>query len=163
MTRSSHARGRRNERIAASRPMEVLVILTCSYEELTALRFGASSFLGDPPLEGRVVAPTSTRVAIESLLPRLAGDLSLSTLEEQGEVETAVSAIVEHLRVEMETRVLSTHPAAEQSVAAYFDFAHALSVLGRVRDIGHEMSVLIEVMTGAPPDEEAIRSFVFPD
>ena len=55
----------------------------------------------------------------------------------------------------MDLHVLATHPAAEQSVTAYFDFAHALSVLGQVRDIGEEMCALIEVMTGAPPDEEA--------
>ena len=139
------------------------MILTCNYEELTALQFGARECLEGWPTSGPVAAPSATWVAVESLLGRLTGNLSLSTLGEQMEVERAVHAIVEHLRSEMDLRVLATHPAAEPSVAAYFDFAHALSVLGRVRDIGQEMRVLVEVMSGGPPDEEAIRSFVFPD
>ena len=139
------------------------MILTCNYEELTALQFGARECLEGWSTSGPVAAPSATRVAVESLLGRLTGNLSLSTLGEQMEVERAVHAIVQHLRSEMDLRVLATHAAAEPSVAAYFDFAHALSVLGRVTDIGQEMRVLVEVMNGGPPDEEAIRSFVFPD
>ena len=139
------------------------MILTCNYEELTVLRCGAQACLEARPTSGSDSTPSAMRVAVESLLVRLTGDLSLSTLGEQMEVERAVHAIVEYLRSEMDLRVLETHPAAEPSVAAYFDFAHALSVLGRVRDIGKGMSVLVEVMNGGPQDEEAIRSFVFPD
>ncbi len=139
------------------------MILTCNYEELTAVRFGARAFLEEQPSSGRIAAPSATRVAVEALVDRLRGDLSLSTLADQAEVETALRAVVKHLRAEMYLRVLATHPAAEVSVAAYFDFAHALSVLGRVEEIGEEMSALIEVMTGASPDEETVRSFVFPD
>ena len=100
---------------------------------------------------------------MEILLTRLSGDLSLSTLAEQMEVEHAVQAIVRHLRSEMELYVLSVHPAAEASVAAYFDFAHALSVLGRIRETGEEMRLMVEVMTGTPADGGTIRTFVFPD
>ncbi len=139
------------------------MILTCNYEELTALGCGARALLEDQPATGPVAAPSATRVAVESLLSRLTEDLSLATLGEQIKVERAVQAIAEYLRAEMDLHVLATHPASEPSVAAYFDFAHALSVLGRVRDIGREMTVLVEVMTGALPDEETIRSFVFPD
>jgi len=138
------------------------VILTCNYEELTVLRSGARALLEARPTSGPST-PSVTRAAIKSLLGRLTGDLSLSTLGEQMEVERAVHAIVEYLRSEMDLHVLATHPVAEPSVAAYFDFAHALSVLGRVRDIGQGMSVLVEVMNGGPQDEEVVRSFVFPD
>ena len=139
------------------------MILTCNYEELNVLRSGAQALLEARPTSGPIAMPSATRAAVKSLLSRLTGDLSLSTLGEQMEVERAVHAIVEYLRSEMDLRVLATHPVAEPSVAAYFDFAHALSVLGRVRDIGQGMSVLVEVMNGGPQDEEAIRSFVFPD
>ena len=139
------------------------MILTCNYEELTALGYGARVYLEERPVSGPVAAPSTTRVAVESLLGWLSGNLSLATLSQQNEVERAVQAIVEHLRSEMDLHVLATHPAAEQSVTAFFDFAHALSVLGQVRDIGEDMCALIEVMTGAPPDEEAIKSFIFPD
>ena len=139
------------------------MILICNYEELNALRCGGRALLEENPSTGTVAAPSATRVAVESLLERLRGDISLSTLGEQVEMERAVRSVVEHLRVEMDQSVVATHPAAEQSVAAYFDFAHALAVLGRVREIGQEMSALVEVMTDGALDEEAIRLFFFPD
>ena len=139
------------------------MIVACSYEELNALRSGAEGLLDPGPSGGGVDTPSATRAAVGVLLARLSGDLSLSTLAEQMEVEHAVQAIVGHLRSEMELHVLSAHPAAELSVAAYFDFAHALSVLGRIGEAGEEMRTLVEVMTGTPADGGTIRTFVFPD
>jgi hypothetical protein len=138
--------------------VEVSVILTCNYEELSALRSGAGAFLNSGVQASPVAAPSTTRVAVESLLSRLGGTFSLSTLAEVSELELGVRAIVEHLRAEVDLLVLSTHPAAEQSVAAYFEFAHALSVLGRVENVGQEMKAVIEVVTGEPADEETTRS-----
>lgn len=140
------------------------MILTCNYEELTALGHGARTYLEEESVGDRAVkAPSTTRAAVEHLLDRLTANLSLRTLAEQMEAERALFAIVEHLRAEVDSWVLAADPAAEECVGAYFEFAHALSVLGRVRDIGEEMTALIEVMTGAPPDGAAIEGFVFPD
>jgi hypothetical protein len=48
-------------------------------------------------------------------------------------------------------------------VAAYFDFAHALSVQDRVRETGAEMVALIEVVTGRPATARVAATFLFPD
>lgn len=140
------------------------MIVTCSYEELVALTDGAQSLLSESAgSESAVAAPSAGRMAVEALLPQLSGDLSVHTLAEQVQLERAARLIVEYLRVEMDTRVVTAHPAAEEAVTAYFDFAHALSFLGRVREVGQEMRVLVEVMTGGPPTEHSIRTFRFPD
>jgi hypothetical protein len=140
------------------------MILACNFEELTALNHGARAFLqeegsGDAP----VAAPPAVRAHVEALVPRLTGDISVRTLGEQREIERGLEAVVSHLRVEMEERVLAAHPADEVAVGAYFDFAHALAVLGRIREMGAEMRALLEVMTGEPPNRWALRNFVFPD
>ena len=75
----------------------------------------------------------------------------------------AVDAIVDHLRAEMEVMVVATHAADEDAVAAYFDFAHALSVGHRLHQMVAEMEALIELVTGEPADTEVARSFRFPD
>jgi len=140
------------------------MILTCNYEEVTALAYGARAVLEDGSRGGPpVAAPSAGRAAVEELLPRLTGDISVRTLAEQQRVERAVDVIVSHLRHEMEVQVLALHPAAEEAVSAYFDFAHARSFLGRVRELGEEMRALVEVMTGRPPTEEVGRIFQFPD
>jgi hypothetical protein len=135
------------------------MILTCNYEEITAVGDGARAYLDDKSTGDHPAA----RLAVEALLDRLGASVSLRTLSEQEEVEEGLSAVVEYLRAEVDLRVLMAHPAAEESVVAYFDFAHALSVLGRAREIGEEMAAMVEVMTGGPPDESSIDAFVFPD
>ncbi len=140
------------------------MILHFNYEELRALRSGARTLLGrDPGSSSPVLAPTECRARVEALEPRLEGDLSLDTLEEVRHVEMAVAAIVECLRAEMEATVVATHAAGEEAVAAYFDFAHALTAAHRLEELSHEMQALIEVMTGRPVDEDTARSFRFPD
>lgn len=142
------------------------MILRVNYEEIQALRVGARVFLahaGGPPHRGGVLAPTESRARVEALTPRLQGDLSLGTLEELRKVQTGVAAIVESLRVELESAVVATHPADELAVAAYFDFAHALSVASRLREMAEEMEALIGLVTGEAPSLESARSFRFPD
>ena len=141
------------------------MILQCNYEELRALKQGARALLGAGEEAGAcaVAAPPEERARVEALLPRLDGDVGIATLADQVGLETAVEAIVSCLRAEMEAHVVATHPADEVAVAAYFDFAHALAVLGRLRDIGSEMRALIEVVTGSPADEEVSAVFRFPD
>lgn len=140
------------------------MILECNYEELRALKEGARAFLGSGVGEScAVAAPPAERARVEALLPRLDGSLVVHTLAEQRTVEAAVDAIVACLRAEMEAMVTSSHPAAEGAVAAYFDFAHTLSVQSRIRDVGAEMRAMIELVTGEPATDEIAASFVFPD
>jgi hypothetical protein len=139
------------------------MILTCSFEEIGALRHGASSLLGErsrgqPP----VAAPPRGREEVEALLPRLSGDLAIETLAEQRRVLKAVSTILAHLKEELDLWVMSTHPADESAVAAYFSYAHALAVLVRLSEMGQEMEALIEVVTGAPATPEVAATFLFP-
>ncbi len=140
------------------------MILRCSFEEMKAVQAGARVALTG--LEGdrtAVAAPPSVREDIDRLTTNLDGDLALSTLEEQRTVERALRSVVGALRAELEVAVVASHPAAEPAVSAYFEFAHALTFLERVRTLGAEMEALIEVVTGEAPTPESSRSFVFPD
>lgn len=140
------------------------MIVHCNFEELTALKTGVRQILGCYATEpGVVAAPPEERDNVAALLPHLNGDLSMETLAEQKALRSAVAVIVEILRVEMETTVTATHAAHEGAVAAYFDFAHAFSVLSRLEDIGQEMEALIELVTEGPVTDELARGFVFPD
>lgn len=140
------------------------MILRCNYEEVRALKSGARSLLnGEAGISAMVLAPSQSRARVEALLPQLDGDLSLTTLQQARSATMAVHAIVESLRAEMEAVVVATHAADESAVAAYFDFAHALTVANRLQEMVSEMEALIEVVTGEPIDAEAARSFRFPD
>jgi len=141
------------------------VILHFNYEEIQALRAGARAFLDrDAGLTpSAVLAPSESRARVEALLPQLDGDLSLDTLEELRGVQAGVTAIVEWLRVEMESAVLAMHPADESAVNAYFDFAHGLLVANRIEELATEMEALIELVTGDAPSSRAARTFKFPD
>jgi hypothetical protein len=141
------------------------VVLHFNYEEIQALKAGAHQCLGEvgAPQASAVLAPSESRANVEALLPRLAGDLSFSTLEELRVVQGAVSVLVESLRVQMESTVLATHAADEDAVSAYFDFAHGLTVKTRIAEIAAEMEAMIELVTGEAPSEEAARTFRFPD
>jgi hypothetical protein len=141
------------------------VILHFNYEEIQALTAGARAYLGEvgAPESSVVLAPSESRARVEALLPRLVGDLSLYTLEELRAVHGAVATVVELLRVQMESAVLETHAADEDAVSAYFDFAHALTVLHRIEEMAEEMEAMIELVTGESPSAEAARAFQFPD
>jgi len=140
------------------------VVLHCNYEELKALRDGARAFLEGSVTDAQAVAaPPEDRARVEGLVPLLEGTLSIRTLKEQRRVREAVDAVVAYLRAEMELFVTTTHPASEGAVAAYFDFAHALSVQHRIVELGSEMTALVEVVTGRSVTDDVSASFVFPD
>lgn len=140
------------------------MILRCNYEEVRALASGGRSLLeGEAVAVAPVMAPSEGRARVEALVPHLVGDISLESLAQARGVKLAVEAIVEHLRAEMEAAVVATHAADEIAVAAYFDFAHALSVAQRLRDMIGEMEAMVELVTGAPPDRETALTFRFPD
>ena len=140
------------------------MILYCTYEELSAVGAGGERVLAEAGSGVSVVtAPPEVIADVEALLPRLTGDLSVSTLAEQQSIARAVTFIVAELKQRMDTAVLATHPADEYAVGAYFDYAHALSVQDRVLHMGEEMAAIIEAVTGAPPTAETMRGFTLPD
>lgn len=140
------------------------MILHCTFEELSAVSAGAERVLAEAGSGTTlVVAPPEVVADVEALLPRLNGDLSLTTLAEQQSIARAVTYIVAELKQRMDASVLDEHAASEFAVGAYFDYAHALTVQDRVVRLGAEMSAIIEVMTGRAPTAETTRTFEFPD
>jgi hypothetical protein len=140
------------------------VILQCNFEELQALASGAELLLTGQQRSGQgsIVAPSEAATEVEQLLPRLTGGLSITTLAEQRTVRTAVAAICEELHDRLEEKVLQYHPAHEEAVTLYFDYAYAFGVLKRLDEMGAEMVAMIEVMTGSVTDEAAAE-VTFPD
>lgn len=141
------------------------MILSFNFEELRALETGAELFLSEHPHAGAgpVAAPSEAQADVERLRPRLAAAISVTTLADQRSLRKAISAICVELHERMEETVLRYHPAHEEAVSLYFDYAHVFGVLTRVDEMGTEMSALIELMTGGPVSDEAARAVTFPD
>ena len=139
------------------------MILHCTYEELTALGATASRVVSAAEGNARVAAPPEGLAEVTQLQPRLRGDLSIATLEEQRVVERAIEYLLDELRDRMNEYILTQHVGSEDSINAYFDYANVYALRDRVRGVGREMIVLIELMTGAAPTPESARSVTFPD
>lgn len=140
------------------------MILHCTFEELSALAAGAERVLAEAGEAGvAVAAPPEIVAELEALTPRLTGDLSINTLADERHVARAVRYVLDDLKQRMDIMVLADHPAGERAVQAYFDYAHVLSIEDRLRRIGAQMAALIELMTGAPPNEHSARVVAFPD
>jgi hypothetical protein len=141
------------------------LILNCTFEELRALESGAELLLGTPSgvTSGAVAAPVEALVEVALLQPRLKHSLTIESLQEQRSVRSAVAAICHGLHDRLDEKVLEYHPAHEEAVALYFDYAHAYGVLRRLDEMGAEMTAMIELMTGARPTEETARGVTFPD
>jgi hypothetical protein len=141
------------------------VILSFNFEELRALEAGAEMFLAEHPhaAGGPVAAPSEALTDVEKLRPRLAGEISVHTLADQRSLRKAVAAIAGELHERMEEMLLRYHPAHEEAVALYFDYAHVFGVLTRLDEMGTEMNAIIELMTGAPASDESARGVTFPD
>jgi hypothetical protein len=137
------------------------VILHCDFEELAALAAAATRAL-DSPGPDIVLAAPEAMAGLEALLPRLAGDISIDSLAEQAVLRRTVAFLSGELRVRMDTIILEQHPAAEDAVLAYFEYARVLAVLTRLDRIGHEMAAIVEVITGRPPAAESAQRFTFP-
>jgi hypothetical protein len=142
-----------------------MMILYCSFEELRALATGAEFAISTtgPGAGCAVAAPADVVAQLDLLLPRLNGDLSVATLADQQRLHEAVSLIRDNLRSRMEGEVVEHHPAHEDAVTLYFDYAHVLRVLDKLERMGGEMRAMIEVVTGAEPTAESTAAFTFPD
>jgi len=137
------------------------MILHCAYEELMAIDTGIERILEAG--RGGVAAPPDVLPDLESLAPRLTGDLSIDTLEDQVSVQRALEFLLAEARGRTDEFILDESPAAESAIRSYFEYAHVLVVLDRIRLMGNEMRALIELMTGQPPTDEAARRFAFDD
>jgi hypothetical protein len=142
------------------------VILTCNYEELRALATGAELLLHPGVMlssEGAVAAPAEALVQVALLQPRLTHSLSIGNLSEQRWVRRAVAAICQNLHDRMDEKVLEYHPAHEEAVNLYFDYAHAFGVLRRLDQMGVEMNGMIELITGEAVTDQSAQTISFPD
>lgn len=144
---------------------EEVVILDFNFEEIRALSAGAELLLDsrETRSSGTVAAPPEAISHVALLKPRLNGALSIESLDEQRQVRRAVAAICQLLHDRMDEMVLQYHPAHEEAVAYYFDYAHAFGVLGRLDAMGVQMSAMIELITGSEPTDSTARMVSFPD
>jgi hypothetical protein len=138
------------------------LILYCTFEELAASSAGGHRLLdqasaGDHP----VIAPPEAHVDLDFMLPQLTGDIDVPTLHDQRRLRRALAYLVADLYLRMDALIIDQHPAAEDTVLAYFDYAHVRGMLDRVERMGAEMEAIIELATGAPADDAVARSFSF--
>ena len=140
------------------------MILHCTYEELSALSAGGERVLAEAGSGVSVViAPPEVIADVEALVPRLTGDLSITSITQQQSIARAVNFIVAELKQRMDGMIIETHPADEYAVGAYFDYAHALSIQERVARVGAELQAIAQVVLGESAASGDIRNFVIPD
>lgn len=138
------------------------MILHCNYEELRALTSAGEAVVADAEAsQGAISAPAEGVAKVEMLLPRLTGDFSIETIDDQRSVRDAVSLICDDLRMRMDERIIAYTPAHEDAVTLYFDYGHARTVLHRVTEIGTEMEAIIDLITGGHPEQAS--GITFPD
>lgn len=141
------------------------MILHFNYEELRALASAIESMVGDGYSSGStaVAAPPETIALVESLLPRLTGDVSIETLDDQRRVRLAVGLVVDELHRRMDERIIEYYPAHEEAVSLYFDYGHSRAVLARLDGMGTEMEAILELISGGRPDPSLASTVTFPD
>jgi hypothetical protein len=139
------------------------MILHCNFEELRALASAGETVVSaaEAASAGAVSAPAEGVARVEMLLPRLTGDFSIDTLDDQRRVRHAVSVIVDDLHTRLDNTIIEYNPAHEEAVTLYFDYGHSRSVLHRLDVIGAEMEAMVDLMTGGRP--ELGGSITFPD
>lgn len=139
------------------------VILNCNFEELQSLAFGAELLVesAELPSSGSIAAPATAVAEVKLLQPRLTGSITIRTLAEQRQIRRGVAAICQELHDRLDEKVLEYHPAHEEAVALYFDYAHVMGVLRRLDDMGAEMEAMIELMTGEKPTESSAATIEF--
>jgi hypothetical protein len=108
-----------------------------------------------------VMAPPEGVGMVEQLLPRLTGDMSIETLDEQRRVQKAVSFICHDLHHRLDEQIIDTNPANEDAISLYFDYGHSRTVLHRLELMGAEMEAIIDLIHGG--SAAAAGSVTFPD
>lgn len=138
------------------------MILHCNYEELQALASASELIVTDAYVRGgTVAAPPDRVVMVEQLMPRLTGDMTIETLEDQRRVQGAVSFIVDDLHRRLDDKMIEYHPAHEEAVALYFDYGHSRVVLNRLDHMGAEMAAIADLISGG--NTTAAGGITFPD
>ncbi len=123
------------------------MILHCNFEELRALSAAIELMATEPVGSGAAVAAPPEGVAkVELLLPRLTGDMSIDSLEDQRRVREAVGILVGDLHRRLDDKIIEFHPAHEEAVALYFDYAHGRTVLHRLDRMGAQMEAIIDLI-----------------
>jgi hypothetical protein len=136
------------------------VILHCNFEELRALSSAIELMASEAGRYGAAVAaPPEGMAKVEKLLPRLNGDVSIDTLDDQRHVREAVGILVADLLRRLDDKVLEFHPAHEEAVALYFDYAHGRTVLSRLDRMGAQMEAIIDLIAG----DRSAAGLSFPD
>lgn len=139
------------------------MILYLTFEEISALGSSAELVLASATHGGGVSAPPQFTAELEQFSHALTGDIAIETIEEQRRMARIVDHLLAVTRSQLDQAVLEQHAAAEEAVAAYFAYAHVLTVSRRLRAIGTEMSAIVEVITGDDPDSDQARRFSFPE
>jgi hypothetical protein len=140
------------------------MILHCNFEELRALSSAGEAVVAaaEAASAGSVQAPAEGVAKVEMLLPRLTGDFSIETLDEQRRVRHAVSVIVDDLKSRMDQKIIEfSGPEHEEAVALYFDYGYSRTVLRRLDTMGAEMEGIVDLITGGHP--ELGGGITFPD
>lgn len=138
------------------------MILHCNYEELRALETASEMIVADAQIDpGAVAAPPEHVAMVEMLIPRLSGDVSIETLDDQRRVQGAVGFICRDLLRRLDQRIIETNPANEDAVSLYFDYGHSRTVMYRLEQMGAEMEAIVELIGGTNP--AAAASVTFPD
>lgn len=139
------------------------MILHCNFEELRALASAGEAVVtaAEAASPGSVQAPAEGVAKVEMLLPRLTGDVTIDTLDEQRRVRHAVAVIVDDLKARMDQKIVEFNPAHEEAVTLYFDYGHSRTVLHRLDYMGSEMEGIVDLITGGHP--ELGGSITFPD
>ncbi|HSU14412.1 hypothetical protein [Longimicrobium sp.] len=140
------------------------MILHCNFEELRALTAASELIVADAAHghPGSVAAPPEGVGMVEQLIPRLTGDVSIETLDDQRRVQKAVSFICQDLHNRLDEQIISTNnPANEDAVSLYFDYGYSRTVLHRLDLMGAEMEAIIDLIHGG--SAAAAGSVTFPD
>lgn len=124
------------------------MILHCDFEELQALDRGAGLVLEAHAARSSWMAPVADGLLaqVEDLRPLLTGTISMADLQEVEAVQGAVNLISRTLLRLMQERIIEYHPAYEDAVNLYFDYAHVLGVEHRVNHMAAEMHALADLI-----------------